>query len=586
MFKQPFLFLSHSSNGQKQRFSYGNDEATSFACDAGMLSSMPAASTFTSKLTGGEDSTTTTTNNNTWTNKDWYRGRHANVFCSSRAISAITNSIGIARGGGGPSSQLSLSAEQNKYEYTNTNNHNIINLNAYYCEAGKANTTTKYNTKNNRDRSDSDTATATTTQTSPTASMLSDYSFSEDENEENTIEFFLEDIDESAYSIDDEKEDGDGHDCVDKAITNSDTFGHDDNDDVDVDHDHDNDDYDNHWSHPEQIRRNSSFMIRKTLEEAKEASLKTTTTTKTKTTTTTTTTHTTAATIMATKHKNKNIFVYPHLFPGKSESVIQASANVGNSTSKNNEHRRVSTKISNSNDVVVPYHGPEGDTAIVTAPETAVTEQQQCCPCCASKQRIIERQANELKHMNVLVKKLCGLLADTVLSKKNNSDGHNRLVPPTPKQEAITNYSHNETIYSASPKICSSNEKDASTANTSTSLDASSPTTSSPSSSSLSPFPRRNISSLSITRVGAHCPRSKKHRIQVNGNAATYSGPTIATESSDHYQRAAILQGCVVRFDNGELYVGSLSRNDTGSLTFHPPGTLYDFKRAPKRRIR
>jgi hypothetical protein len=83
-----------------------------------------------------------------------------------------------------------------------------------------------------------------------------------------------------------------------------------------------------------------------------------------------------------------------------------------------------------------------------------------------------------------------------------------------------------------------------------------------------------------LTVVGGTCPRSSKQRIQVNGQWGTYSGPTMKRRG------ACVLQGCVVRLDSGELYVGNLSRNDTGSFTFRQPGTLYGRNASPKRRIR
>jgi len=85
----------------------------------------------------------------------------------------------------------------------------------------------------------------------------------------------------------------------------------------------------------------------------------------------------------------------------------------------------------------------------------------------------------------------------------------------------------------------------------------------------------------------------------VSGSWGTYSGPSLngkekgneskkenddedENESSD----AGILLGCVVKMDDSSLYVGSLSRNDTGSFIFHPPGTLYDHTGKPVKRLR
>jgi hypothetical protein len=92
----------------------------------------------------------------------------------------------------------------------------------------------------------------------------------------------------------------------------------------------------------------------------------------------------------------------------------------------------------------------------------------------------------------------------------------------------------------------------------------------------------RKITSLPLTAVNDRCPRTKNQRIQVNGQWGKYSGPTLRQKN----HTSCVLQGCVVRMDSGELYVGSLHRNDTGSCTFHPPGTLYGVDGAPKRRIR
>jgi hypothetical protein len=100
------------------------------------------------------------------------------------------------------------------------------------------------------------------------------------------------------------------------------------------------------------------------------------------------------------------------------------------------------------------------------------------------------------------------------------------------------------------------------------------------STSNVSTFPASpRIVSLPLTVVNESCPRSKKERIQVNGQWGTYSGPSIK-------KKACVLQGCVVRLDSGELYVGNLSRNDTGTFVFKQPGTLYGSNASPKRRIR
>jgi len=111
----------------------------------------------------------------------------------------------------------------------------------------------------------------------------------------------------------------------------------------------------------------------------------------------------------------------------------------------------------------------------------------------------------------------------------------------------------------------------------------------------------RRIASLPVTSVGKNCPRIRNERIEVSGQWGTYSGPTLScnreeqdsTESKkesesddDESPEAGILLGCVVRMDDTSLYVGSLSRNDTGSYIFHPPGTIYDSDGKPMRRIR
>jgi hypothetical protein len=111
----------------------------------------------------------------------------------------------------------------------------------------------------------------------------------------------------------------------------------------------------------------------------------------------------------------------------------------------------------------------------------------------------------------------------------------------------------------------------------------------------------RRIVSLPVTSVGKNCPRIRNERIEVSGQWGTYSGPTLScnreehdsTESKresesddDESPEAGILLGCVVRMDDTSLYVGSLSRNDTGSYIFHPPGTIYDSDGKPMRRIR
>merc|ERR1711933_215645 len=109
----------------------------------------------------------------------------------------------------------------------------------------------------------------------------------------------------------------------------------------------------------------------------------------------------------------------------------------------------------------------------------------------------------------------------------------------------------------------------------------------------------RRITSLPVASVGKDYPRITNKRIQLNGQWGTYSGPSYdegdggvseQTEEQNESNEedndrvapdAGIFQGCVVRLDKGDMYVGNLSRNDTGSFTFSPPGTLYDSKRKP-----
>jgi len=59
-------------------------------------------------------------------------------------------------------------------------------------------------------------------------------------------------------------------------------------------------------------------------------------------------------------------------------------------------------------------------------------------------------------------------------------------------------------------------------------------------------------------------PTKIRHlRIQVNGNWGYYSGPKPTSEDVQ-------LVGCVVRFDNGDLYLGNMENS-----CFHGPGTYY-----------
>mmetsp|Transcript_61320 Transcript_61320/g.150090 ORF Transcript_61320/g.150090 Transcript_61320/m.150090 type:complete len:247 (+) Transcript_61320:181-921(+) len=99
--------------------------------------------------------------------------------------------------------------------------------------------------------------------------------------------------------------------------------------------------------------------------------------------------------------------------------------------------------------------------------------------------------------------------------------------------------------------------------------------------------PRRptKVISLPVSTVSEKCPRKRNQRVLVNGQWGQLSGPTAHQGSSQ--KGACVLQGCVVRFEEThELYVGSLNRLDTGSFTFHHPGTLYDSQGSPLRRVR
>jgi hypothetical protein len=58
--------------------------------------------------------------------------------------------------------------------------------------------------------------------------------------------------------------------------------------------------------------------------------------------------------------------------------------------------------------------------------------------------------------------------------------------------------------------------------------------------------------------------RVRHVRIRVNGQWGYYSGPKIIEETEQ------LLQGCVVRFTNGDLYLGSIQKGQ-----FHGQGSLY-----------
>jgi hypothetical protein len=89
----------------------------------------------------------------------------------------------------------------------------------------------------------------------------------------------------------------------------------------------------------------------------------------------------------------------------------------------------------------------------------------------------------------------------------------------------------------------------------------------------------RRIASLPLTAVSEERSKRTKQPIQINGQHGIYSGPPIKN-------KACVLHGCVVWMENRELYVGSLTKNDTGSFTFLAPGTLYGCDGYPQRRIR
>jgi hypothetical protein len=176
------------------------------------------------------------------------------------------------------------------------------------------------------------------------------------------------------------------------------------------------------------------------------------------------------------------------------------------------------------------------------------------CKCCTSKQEQIKQQEQEIQQLKSLVKGLVSLVAQQ-------------------SQEAIPKIEMKKEAHSDAESVCSTVSS-----TTVSSMSCLSPSNSSSEGSPL-PGPSSPRISLPLTTVSEVCTRSKKQRIPINGQYGMYSGPAIKN-------KACILQGCVVRMENGDLYVGSLSRNDTGSFTFHQPGTLYGSNASPKRRIR
>lgn len=363
-------------------------------------------------------------------------------------------------------------------------------------------------------------------------------------------------------------------------------------------------------SRPHQImRRQHSVLSMK-----EESAVMTTKTTETKTTTTTTTQTTTSSSVSTSE-------------------LVSSTAIVRTISEKDLAHldqqgdlpcASIQPKINNNDIAALSQHQHyETNPALATSTESIVPAEDSSCPCkpCASKQRLIDRQRKELRHMKGMMTKLCLLLADTVSAQEDNrikDDESKRLAldPSTAKSMVITNGSNTEIISSTSSDnrtgdTENSDEGDSSSSVTTSTALTSSTSYASTSSSSLASMTsskfvplvhRPRIVSLPITRVGKDCPRIKNQRIQVSGHWGSYSGPSLLgeqkpcdTESKDESKDdneieeesdAGIFMGCVVRLDDTSLYVGSLSRNDTGSFIFHPPGTLYDHAGKAVRRIR
>jgi len=316
----------------------------------------------------------------------------------------------------------------------------------------------------------------------------------------------------------------------------------------------------------------------------------TTTTTEIKTTTTTTTQKRTASsvntlesvsstTIPRTNTSNKDAFLSPDLFSKISEGHQSDVPFVS-----------VQNKRRSNNAVVVPCQDRETHSAVTTATTLAVKAQPPCCKHCAAKECQIENQQKEMSDMKGMMQKLCLLLVDTVSSQENiSSNGDDNSRPASDGETRKPDPPASRRI-SRPDGSCNKDEDDLPATDLTSSTSS---FTSTSSSCALPTSSRRRITSLSVTSVGRDCPRTKKMRIRVNGQWGTYSGPTPdgkpnspCDNECDEPPEAGIFHGCVVRMDEGDMYVGSLSRNDTGSFTFYPPGTLYDRNRKPIRRIR
>jgi len=462
---------------------------------------------------------------------------------------------------------------------------------------------------------DNDTATTasvTTSISSPAPSTFSNTSFLDD-GEEETIDFVLDNA--SAWNFaaaeDSRSEEGVWNtfdkqwEKYEERITRGMQFGrekHDHECDGHVSDDCDDDDLSFTTPILDNTNRQHAFMS------TEKASTMTTTTTEIKTKTTTTTQTITENTIKASELSTATTTSVP------ANNSSEGMFFVPNDFSQNNESDRsfvqpakVQGTETCGNTAMVPCHDCEENSAAFTFTIPGATNRQAFSKCCASKQRIIERQGKELRHMNVMMKKLCGLLADTVRSQKigNDKDDVNNRIgfdeSCAAKQKSITHPSHNEIVpartgapegtMTASPffklgEERSRNNDEYDSNSVATTVSAVTSSSSSLSSLPLS-TPRIRITSLPVTSVGTGCPRTKNQRIKVGGQWGTYSGPSLGGRNeNDQPLEAGIFQGCVVRMDEGDLYVGSLSRNDTGSFTFQPPGTLYDQNRTPKRRLR
>lgn len=216
------------------------------------------------------------------------------------------------------------------------------------------------------------------------------------------------------------------------------------------------------------------------------------------------------------------------------------------------------------------------------------------CDSCTNKNQVIKQQRVEIEQLKALVTQMVSVLGKSLEAQHENSNNIHKAEPvsrtlkedatPAPLGQSDNLVEELPPVPTLLPTSSNDDEHLTSPAPPSQSKDEIGLWNKDSSSTAPSTRTMQRLCQLKHSK-GTYCDRSNRScgkqnvssvrhvPVTVAQNSGYYSGPSLV-HPSGHENDGGKLRGCVVRFDNGDLYLGEMQNFDTG-LKFHGRGTLY-----------